>query len=160
MEIDQNDGAAGESAADVDMDVEDSGPAIDHHQSAPAEEYSSRALPRRHPRRRVPIQGALASKIVEETNAALAQNAPQPGPVFPKRNWACPHRDYFAIHRGGPFNCADCAFVQSEYILQCKLCKIHLCVRCADLYEDRDWWVDGPPRGRQKPGRSQVVRDE
>lgn len=116
-------------------------------------ERNSRVPHRMH----YPMDSTIASNIIETTAAALSQNAPKPGPQFPPRNWACPHNDYWAVHRSGPFSCADCAVIQTQYILECKKCKIHLCVRCSDLYRPRDWWVDGPPRGRSKAARSQQL---
>ncbi|KAM7219503.1 hypothetical protein V8F06_005058 [Rhypophila decipiens] len=106
------------------------------------------------------IDAAAAAQIVETTTTALSLRAPRPEPQFPKRNWACLHRDYYAIHHDGPFNCADCAVIQSTYILECKKCNIHLCVRCAELYEDFDWWRDRPPRGRSKSHRAQKAREK
>ncbi|KAM7185593.1 hypothetical protein V8F20_011727 [Naviculisporaceae sp. PSN 640] len=134
--------------ADVDMEQPQS------HGDQPAAVGLERNPRVRH-RMYYPIDGDLASNIVQTTAAVLEKSAAKSAPQFPPRDWTCLHNDYYAIHHSGPFNCADCAVIQTEYILECKKCKIHLCVRCSDLYKPRDWWLDGPPRGRSKPARSQ-----
>lgn len=92
-----------------------------------------------------------AAQIVHETELHLALAAPQPPPLFPKRDWNCKHQNRRKNHRNGPYNCADCPNIQPSFIWECRDCKLLLCGRCVKLYDGWDFWEE-QPQGRAKGG--------